>query len=183
MVSGDGQGQCNGQKCVFDSSSIILFDYQFIPLLLARLPHISNHKCCGNNKSYKMKDKKVLLSTLWIFVTLNYLYCDLIGLMDSNLLNQFLTGTVEGMDIDAGFLFGAGILMEIPIAMVLLSRILKRQANRFANIIAGFVKTTVMIITLFIGTPTIYYLFFATIEITTTLFIIWYAGKWTENDT
>ena len=110
----------------------------------------------------KIKDTKVLYSTILIFVTLNYLYCDLIGLMDSNLLNQFLTGTVEGMDIDAGFLFGAGILMEIPIAMVLLSRILKRQANRFANIIAGFVKTTVMIITLFIGTPTIYYLFFAT---------------------
>ena len=86
-----------------------------------------------------MKDKQVLLSTLWIFVTLNYLYCDLIGLMDSNLLNQYLTGTVEGMDIDAGFLLGAGILMEIPIAMVLLSRILKRQANRCANIVAGFV--------------------------------------------
>ena len=31
MVWDDGQGQCNGQKCVFDTSSIILFDYQFIP--------------------------------------------------------------------------------------------------------------------------------------------------------
>ena len=31
MVRGDGSGKCNGQKCVFDTSSIILFDYQFIP--------------------------------------------------------------------------------------------------------------------------------------------------------
>ena len=31
MVRGDGQGQCNRQKWAFDSSSIILFDYQFIP--------------------------------------------------------------------------------------------------------------------------------------------------------
>ncbi len=29
-----------------------------------------------------IKNKRVILSTLWIFVTLNYLYCDLVGLMD-----------------------------------------------------------------------------------------------------
>jgi len=127
----------------------------------------------------KKIDKKILLSTLWIFVTLNYLYCDLIGLMDSNLLNQYLKGTVEGMNIDSNFLFFAAILMEIPIAMVLLSRVLKQKTNRWANIIAGSIKTLVMIATLFVGTPTIYYMFFAIIEIATTTFIIWYAWNWT----
>ena len=28
-------------------------------------------------------DRKVLLSTLWIFVVLNYLYCDILTLMDA----------------------------------------------------------------------------------------------------
>ncbi|WP_430823641.1 DUF6326 family protein [Carboxylicivirga sp. N1Y90] len=34
------------------------------------------------NKVIKGKDRKVILSTLWIFVTLNYLYCDVLSLMD-----------------------------------------------------------------------------------------------------
>ena len=125
-----------------------------------------------------MKDRKVLFSTLWIFVTLNYLYCDVMGLMDANLLNQFLTGKVEGMEIDQNFLLGGAVLMEIPIAMVLLSRILDYQPNRLANIIAGLIKTIVMIMTLFVGTPTGYYLFFGIIEIMTTAFIVWYAWTW-----
>ncbi len=49
-------------------------------------------------------DKGTLLSTLWIFVTLNYLYCDLMGLMDSNLLKQYLTGTVGGLALNEQFL-------------------------------------------------------------------------------
>ena len=125
-----------------------------------------------------MKNKKELLSTLWIFVTLNYLYCDLIGLMDSSLLTQYLSGSVEGLDINEQFLLFAGILMEIPIAMVLLSRILKKRANCWANIIAGSIKTIAMVATLFIGTSTLYYLFFAAIEITTTVFIVAYAVQW-----
>lgn len=123
-------------------------------------------------------DKKQLLSTLWIFVTLNYLYCDLIGLMDKNLLSQYLTGNVEGLIIDESFLFFAAILMEIPIAMVLLSRVLNHQANRWSNVIAGTIKSLVMIATLFIGTFTSYYLFFAIIEITTTTYIVWLAYTW-----
>jgi hypothetical protein len=125
-----------------------------------------------------MKNSKDLLSTIWIFVTLNYLYCDLIGLMDSTLLQQYLTGNVDGLKINESFLLYAGILMEIPIAMVLLSKILPKNINCLANIFAGSIKTVVMIVTLFVGTVTIYYLFFAVIEIATTIFIILYALKW-----
>lgn len=123
------------------------------------------------------KNKKVILSTLWIFVTLNYLYCDVMGLMDAELLSQYLTGTVNGMKINQPFLLAGAILMEIPIAMVLLSRILNYKTNRWANIIAGSLKTIVMIMTMFVG-PTMYYIFFGTIEIATTAFIVWYAWNW-----
>jgi Family of unknown function (DUF6326) len=127
--------------------------------------------------SIKM-NRKPLLSTLWVFVTLNYLYCDLIGLMDASLLKQYLTGNVEGMEINESFLLYAGILMEIPIAMVLLSRILPDRPNAWANIGAAFIKTIVMLLTLFIGKATSYYCFFAVIEILTTVFIIVYGIKW-----
>ena len=128
-------------------------------------------------------DRKILLSTLWIFVILNYLYCDLMGLMDVNLLKQYLTGTVNGIEMNENFLLAAAILMEIPIAMVLLSRILNYKANRWANIIAGVIMTLVQTATLFASTPTNYYLFCSMIEIGTTLVIVWLAWKWIKPDT
>ncbi len=125
-----------------------------------------------------MNNKQTFLSTLWIFATFNYLYCDLIGLMDASLLKQYLTGRVDGLQIDATFLLYAGVLMELPISMIVLSRWLKPKFNATANMIAALIKTAVMVATLFVGTPTIYYLFFATIEIATTAFIFLYAFKW-----
>lgn len=123
-------------------------------------------------------DMKVKLSTLWLFAILNYLYCDVVGLMDSELLRQYMTGSVGGMHITQGFLLGASILMEISIAMVLLSRVLKYRANRFANIIAGTITTLVQISTLFMGSSSMYYIFFSIIEIGCTSLIVWYAWKW-----
>lgn len=123
-------------------------------------------------------DRRILLSTLWIFAVLNYLYCDIMGIMDVNLLKQYLTGNVNGMEMNENFLLGATILMEIPIAMVLLSRILNYKANRWANIIAGILMTLVQTVTLFAGAPTIYYLFSSIIELGTTIAIVWFAWKW-----
>jgi hypothetical protein len=118
------------------------------------------------------------LSTLWIFVMFNYLYCDVLALMDAESLKGFLNGNVGGIDVTQGFLLSASILMEIPMAMVLLSRVLNYRANRWANIIAGTLMTVVQISSLFFGSsPTSYYVFFSVIEISCTAFIAWYAWK------
>jgi hypothetical protein len=112
------------------------------------------------------------LSTLWLFATLNYLYCDVVTLMD-----PIKHGS---MQLTQGFLLGASVLVEIPIAMVLISRIVKYPANRWANIIAGIVMTVVQFATLFVTVPTMYYAFFSAIEIATTATIVLYAWKWTD---
>ncbi len=131
-----------------------------------------------NIKAAEM-DVKVILATLWIFVMFNYLYCDVMSLMDPWSLKQYLAGNVGGVQITQGFLLGAAILMEIPIAMVLLSRVLRYRANRWANIIAGTLMTAVQFSTLFFGSsPTTYYIFFSIIEIACTSLIVWYAWKW-----
>jgi hypothetical protein len=78
---------------------------------------------------------------------------------------------------------GVGILIEIPIAMVLLSRVLEYRANRWANIAAGTVMTAVQFSTLVFSSFTdaaIYYVFFSIIEVTCTALIVWYAWKWPE---
>lgn len=131
------------------------------------------------NQEVIIKDRKVILSTLWIFVTLNYLYCDVLSLMSAELLNALLTGEVGGINMNETTLLLAAVLMEIPIALVLLSRVLKYKANRWTNIIAGLIKTIVMIGTLLMGTS-YHYIFFATIEIATTIFIVWYAWTWAK---
>jgi hypothetical protein len=133
-------------------------------------------------QSDKSDDRRTILSTLWIFVTLNYLYCDVMTLMDPPILKQYVSGTVNGMSINGNFLLGAAILMEIPIGMVILSRLLRYKANRWANIIAALIMTIVQMLTMFMGMPAPYYLFCGTIEILTTAFIAWYAWKWVETN-
>jgi hypothetical protein len=125
-----------------------------------------------------MADKRALLSTLWIFVVFNYLYCDIVSLMDSTLLKQYLTGVIRGTELTHTFLLLAGILMEIPIAMILLSRLLPHRLNRYANIAAAIIMTGVQAATVFVATTT-YYLFFSAIEITCTLAIFLIALRWT----
>jgi len=133
------------------------------------------------NKTTAMQDMQARVSTLWIFAMFNYLYCDVMSLMDPGFLKQYLNGNVGGMQLTPGFFLGAAILMEIPTAMVFLSRVLNYRANRWANIIAGTIMTVVQFSTLFFGSsPTIYYIFFSIIEIASTLFIVGYAWKWTN---
>ncbi len=120
-----------------------------------------------------------MLSTLWLFAVLNYLYCDIFGLMDAEALEGFLAGNVGGMEITEGFLLGGALLMEIPIAMVLLSRILPYRANRWANIVAGTVMTAVQFGSLFVGSSlTAFYVFYSVIEMACTVFIVGYAWTW-----
>ena len=127
-----------------------------------------------------MKNMNVRLSTLWIFAVFNYLYADIVTLMDPDILGQIMTGSIGSMEISEGFLLGGAILVETAIAMVVLSRVLAYRANRWANILIGALNTAAVFLSLFMGgtRPALYYLFFATIEIACTLLIVWYAWKW-----
>ncbi len=125
-----------------------------------------------------MDRMRAKLSVLWIFATLNYLYCDVVTLMDPNLLKGFIAGHVGGMDVSQGFLLASGVLVEIPMAMVLLSRFLDPRAGRAANLVAGVLMTVVQLASLFVKTPAAYYAFFSAIEIATTAVIVWLAWRW-----
>jgi len=123
---------------------------------------------------------EVTLSTLWAFLLFNYIYCDLFTAFDPRVMKSLVaTGTSGGMEFTQGFLLSFSILMEIPIAMFLLSRILKYSVNRWSNIIAGVIMVIVQTYSLF-NPSTGYYLFFSIIEIACLLWIIWSAWKWDE---
>jgi hypothetical protein len=91
---------------------------------------------------------------------------------------QFMSGFAGSIPITQSFVLITAILMETAIVMVLLSRILKYNFNRWANIIAGIIHTLFVFWSLIGDTPTLFYLFFASIEILCTMFIVLYAWKW-----
>src|ERR1041385_2941111 len=70
-----------------------------------------------NKKIAETIDRKVLLSSLWLFAMLTYTYGDVVTLMD-----PVKHGSIQ---LSEGFLLGGSIFMMIPISMVLLSPILQ----------------------------------------------------------
>jgi hypothetical protein len=129
-----------------------------------------------------MEDIRVRLSVLWLVATLNYIYADVFFCVD--VLGSGKRGPGMVLHFSPGAWLVIAILMEIPIAMVLLSRILKPTANRWANIVAGIMETAAVLLTSFIlpilhlmGTSS-YYLFFGAIEVVCTSLIVWYAWRW-----
>jgi hypothetical protein len=127
-----------------------------------------------------MHDTKGRLSLLWIFALLNYLYADVVALFA-------MAGSRHAFPpLPPSALMGSAVLMEIPIAMMLASRLLPFRANRWANIIVGGILTLVNGFLTFVGPligmgrPPAYpeYPFFATIETVCTLAIVWQAWTW-----
>jgi hypothetical protein len=123
-------------------------------------------------------DRKVLLSTLWIFAMLNYIYADVMTLMQPETIHELTEGMLGGMVPTPGFFVAAALLMETAIVMVLLARILPYGANRWVNIGVGVLHTLSVFASMFVGTPQPFYLIFGTIEIVCTCAIVWLAWTW-----
>jgi hypothetical protein len=121
-------------------------------------------------------DRKVVLSTLWIFVLLNYIYADIYTVF----FNQ--EALKNSLTISQGFALITAILMETAIVMVLLSRVLKFNINRWTNIIIGVFHTAFVAWSMIGTTVPAFYVFFAAIEMACTLFIAWYAWRWRKQE-
>jgi hypothetical protein len=74
----------------------------------------SPHAPRADSRTVEMKDRKLILSTLWIFAMFNYLYADVFTSFFDPAAQQ---GT---MVIPEGTVLVFAILMETAIAMVLL---------------------------------------------------------------
>lgn len=122
----------------------------------------------------KKLDKRIVLSTLWIFILMNMIYADIVGMLRPGyleLLNRM------SQELSPGTVLVFSVLLEIPILMILLSRILSRKANQILNFIA--VPVTIVYV-VFGGwdNPPVSYLFFGGVEIFTMLIIFYHAWIW-----
>ncbi len=120
-------------------------------------------------------DIKVKLSTLWLIVMLNMIFADILTFITPGVLSEMMTGRAGELKITEGILLVFAILLEIPIAMVFLSRVLKYGHNRIANIVSGVITILFVVVG---GSLYLHYIFFASIEVFCMLLIIWYAAHW-----
>ena len=124
-----------------------------------------------------MKDVGTRVSTLWIVIMLNMIFADILGMMMPGVLTAMSAGQV-GVPVTQGLVLGFAMLLEIPIAMIFLSRILKPAANRWANTVAA-VTTTAFVVGG--GSPYLHYYFFAAVQVACMALIVW--SVWTRRDT
>lgn len=124
-------------------------------------------------------NRKNLLSLLWIYLTVNYIYCDVFTLHLAKYLEAFLSGDVGGMKITEEFLLIFSGVMQIPMIMIVLSRFLTFKPNKYLNIGAGIITTSIQTFTVTMG-GTLHYMFFSFFEICTGLLVIYLAITWKQ---
>ncbi|MGB5370832.1 MAG: DUF6326 family protein [Flavobacteriaceae bacterium] len=88
---------------------------------------------------------QTLLSTLWVFILLNMVFRDLHQFGKKGFMEEIMTGVVNGVKITDELMLFGGFLAEIPILMVLLSRLLDDKTNKWANIIASIVTLLILV--------------------------------------
>jgi hypothetical protein len=107
----------------------------------------------------------------------------MINMLKADILSLFIPGSAEELAKTSAsvgtpipqLMLGGAIMMEISIAMIILSLVLKSGVNRWVNMIASF--STIAFI---VGGGSSYphYIFVATVEVICLLLIIWIAWKW-----
>lgn len=116
-----------------------------------------------------MKDMETRISTLWIVVMFNMAFADIVGFIQPGAL-QGVAGP-GGMSITPGLSLVFALLIEIPIAMIFLSRILNRRANRWVNTVAAVITAVFVVGGGSMELP--FYAFFAIVEVACMALIVW----------
>ncbi|MBB5515159.1 hypothetical protein FHS89_001169 [Rubricella aquisinus] len=110
------------------------------------------------------------ISLLWVFVSLNIVFADVLSLYTPGVVPQLMTGVIEGVTLSEELMLMAAIFIQIPVGMIVLTQVLPARRNRIANIVAAGVTI------LFVvggGSLKLHYIFFASCEVIALLVIIY----------
>jgi Sec-independent protein secretion pathway component TatC len=120
-----------------------------------------------------MNDRGTRLSTLWVVIMFNMVFADILTFIKPGALQELWAGQA-GVQVTPGILLAFAILLEVPIAMIFLSRVLRPAANRRANTVAALITTAFVVGG---GSLTPHYVFFAAVEVACMALIVW--SVWT----
>ena len=121
-------------------------------------------------------DVRGKLSSLWIFVLINMLFRDMHEFARVGFLEGILEANANGTQASDGMLLIAGIVLELAIAMIILSRFLNVRLARLTNLVVAsiFILATIG----FNLAPDPDDLFFAAMELIGLVAIIVIAWRW-----
>lgn len=128
-----------------------------------------------SNKLIEVQDKKVILSTLWVFVMFCIAFADIIGFIEPGTLEKIINGSV-GFELTPAIILIFSLFQAIPIAMILVSRWVRRDVNRWLNIAASML--TLLYVLGGGNWESVSYPVFAALEVIAILGIIWNAWNW-----
>ncbi|MEO0647458.1 MAG: DUF6326 family protein [Cyanobacteria bacterium J06650_10] len=120
-------------------------------------------------------DYYAYLSALWIFFLFNIIFRDIHEFVEPGFIEEIMTGTSNSNPITEHMLLLGGVMIQVPIAMVLLSRLLPYGVNRWANII---VAALYGVLVASFGTTDLDDVFHLVMESAALSFIIWSAWRW-----
>lgn len=124
-------------------------------------------------------DPRALLSMLWVFTVLNFIARDIHELGRPGMLEQVMSGTIDGVRITEALMLLGGVMIEIPILMTVLALLLPRSINQWANVGAGIL--TMLIIVANNLRPDLDNVFFMSIQLVALLAIVRIAWRWRGN--
>lgn len=124
-------------------------------------------------------DTRIRLSALWLFILLNIIFRDIHQFALASHLEMLLTGYYNGMEVTEPLMLLGGVLVEIPIAMVVVSLLLSRRVGRPVTMIAAVLTAG----TLLSSVPTdMDDTFHLIVEMAAMMAIVWTAWTWAKHD-
>lgn len=127
------------------------------------------------NKLIQIQNRKVTLSTLWVFVMFCIAYADVIGFIEPGTLENIIKGNT-GFVLTPVIILAISLVQAIPIAMILISRWFRRNVNRWLNIAAS--ALTLLYVLGGGNWESVSYPVFAAMEVAAMLGIIWLSWTW-----
>ena len=109
------------------------------------------------------------VSTLWIVVMFNMIFADILAFEIPGFMQRLWSGEM-GVQITPAVLLVFAVLLEIPMAMIFMSRVLKPVANRWVNTVAAVITAAFVVAG---GTSYLHAVFFATVEVACMALIVW----------
>jgi len=131
----------------------------------------------GNQQLIEVRDKRVILSTLWIIVMISIISADIFGFIEPGTLEGIINSET-GFELTPVLIAIFSLFQVIPIAMILVARLFRRDVNRWLNISAS-VLTLLYVLGGGNWESTSYFVF-AAVEVIAMLMIIWLAWRWKE---
>jgi hypothetical protein len=136
-----------------------------------------------NKKTVRiMVDVKIILSALWAARMLSGLQGDVVRFMGPGILEEMIAGTSD-VPVTNELLLVMSIIFAVPIFMSFLSLTLKDKANRWANRSIGIFFAAFDLIFLglaiFLWKSPAYEIVWGIVYLVFTALVVWYAWKWT----